>query len=230
MEEKENKFKVIMKKCFGKEKDDRWHAVAMLALYGIFFLVSFTILSIGSGTSNNTSPTPTATPDNITNINYSYSYTINYDDTSLIYLGKKYNDKEKFTLIENGISSEYVVLNGKILKLNSGKYEETNSVNNYYRYCDREKILNIIKDIEPVSENVYNVSIAYFSSTFGDTIEEDNGMPIVVTVSKDNDEIKNISMDLDNYLKSLGDEHSLKINMIFTDIGTTNDFEINIEE
>lgn len=230
MEEKGNKFKEIMKKCFGKEKDDRWHAVAMLALYGIFFLVSFTILSIGSGTSNNTSPTPTATPDNITNINYSYSYTINYDNVLEMYLGKKYNDKEKFTLTKDGISSEYAVLNDKLLKLNSGKYEETNSVNNYYRYCDREKILNIIKDIEPVSENVYNVSNVYFSSTFGDTLGEDNEIPVVITVSKDNDEIKSISMDLDNYLNALGIEHSLKINMFFTDIGTTNDFEINIEE
>ena len=29
-------FKEIWKKCFGKEKDTRWHAVAMLVIYFIF--------------------------------------------------------------------------------------------------------------------------------------------------------------------------------------------------
>ena len=137
---KKEEVKEILKKCFGKEKDDRYHAIAMLAIYGIFILILVLVIRLGGSNSSNmvsnptTSPTTTPTASGTTSptnngtisssisngnndINYSYSYTITYNGVSEVYLGKKIDDKEKFTLVKDGTTTNYSIIDDNNLIL-----------------------------------------------------------------------------------------------------------------
>ena len=225
---KEN-FKELMKKCFGKQKNERYHAIAMLIIYFVFMVFIFIYIStlspnkndLNKSSDSNQSKTPI-----VSNIDYSYSYTININNETEVYLGKKHNNKEKFTLIKNGTNSEYAIINGSYLRLDNNKYVVTDKPNSYFKYCNREKIVDLLKDIKPISENTYEISNDIFAAIFNESVENNTDIPITVTITKISEEVKNIEMDLSNYTSS---SDIVKISMNYTDIGTTGDFEIPVE-
>ena len=59
---KKEEVKEILKKCFGKEKDDRYHAIAMLTIYGIFILILVLVIRLGGTNSSNMVSNPTTSP------------------------------------------------------------------------------------------------------------------------------------------------------------------------
>ena len=194
-------WKELFSKCFGKEKDDRYHAIAMLAIYGIFFLILVLLVRIGGSgastsnnlTGNNSTPTtsnPAATTTPSTevenkeqsnigsdDINYSYSYTITYNGVSEVYLGKKVDDKEKFTLIKNGVTTDYAILSSNYLVLENGIYRITENPSKYFKYCDIEKILLLVENEIPTENNgtvKYSISNKNLADSFNDTLVIDN--------------------------------------------------------
>ena len=245
---KKKEFSEILKKCFGKEKDERYHAMAMLAIYGIFIIIIVLMIRLGGGTSssleNNPTPTPTPTvtpsptdkptiekdeqEDIIGNdINYSYSYRITINGETEVYLGKKIDDKEKFTLIKNGITTDYAILNDNYLKLENGIYHITENPSKYFKYCDVEKILNLIEnDSTDVNHLISNTKL---SSTFNDKLKVDNNQNNEIKLTITNNTLKSIDFNLNNYITSItNEEMTLNIHMEFADIGTTEDFEIKV--
>lgn len=248
---KKKEWKEIIKKCFGKEKDERYHAIAMLSIYGIFILILIIFVRIGgSGISSSiqeknpnlptssTTPTPTTSPSpeettttpSIHDINYSYSYTITYNGVSEVYLGKKIDEKEKFTLIRDGVTTDYAILNDNYLILENGTYHITENPSKLFKYCDVEKILKLVENEIPTeNEGIikYSISNRNLSSTYKDSLLLDNELNNMIQLSLVGDDLKSISIDLSNYLTSMnGNEESLTIYMEFADIGTTSDFEI----
>lgn len=248
-------FKEILSKCFGKEKDSRYHAIAMLAIYGIFMLILVVVirmsgsdLSYQDGT-NSMTPTPTPVDTSIPNvdiddndadadvtdsndINYSYSYTVTYNGVSEVYLGKKIDAKEKFTLIKDGVTTDYAILSDNYLKLENGIYHITENPSNFFKYCDVEKILLLTENeisIESNNSTKYNVSNADISRYFNDKISIDNEQTNLVQLNFIDDNLKNIDLDFSNYLSSVnGETVTLTIHMEFVDVGTTEDFEIKV--
>lgn len=250
---KNKEWKEILSKCFGKEKDSRYHAVAMLAIYSIFIIVLVVMIRIGGSGSNsnlndNNNPTPspvtTATPTtnpedtnqnqitNVNDINYSYSYTITYNGISEVYLGKKIDDKEKFTLIKDGITTDYAILSDNYLILENGIYHITENPSKFFKYCDMEKILLLVEDEIP-TENVegikYLVSNQSLGSTYKDILSVDNEQNNSIQLYISDNTLKGADLDFSNYLSSIeGTSVSLTIHIEFADIGTTEDFEINV--
>ena len=57
---KKEDWKALLKKCFGKEKDDRLHAIAMLIIWGIFIAIVILMIRLSPSreTSSNNSTTP----------------------------------------------------------------------------------------------------------------------------------------------------------------------------
>lgn len=254
---KNKEFKEILKKCFGKEKDDRYHSIAMLIIYGIFiFIVVLIIRLSGTATStleNQPTQTPNPTPPIVTpdyndnpeplpedkkeeivgnDINYSYSYTITINGETEVYLGKKIDDKEKFTLIKNGKTTDYAILNDNYLKLENGIYHITENPSDFFKYCDVEKILSLVDDIDSLETNnklEYSISNADIAYVFRDRISVDNNKTNKVELTVSNNSLKSIDFNLNNYLTSVkGEETALSIHMEFADIGTTEDFEIKV--
>lgn len=241
----------IFKKCFGKEKDDKYHAIAMLAIYGIFILIIIVGIKIGGNATQNIvanpSTTPSPTPNtnktespidtttespSINDINYSYSYTVTYNGISDVYLGKKVDEKEKFTLISNGTTKNYAILNDNYLVLENGTYHLTENPSKFLKYCDIEKILNLVETeakVEKENTILYTISNKDLSFTYKDKLLLDNEKDNTVKFSLSNNVLKRVDLDLSNYLTSIENkELSLTVTMEFADIGTTADFEIKI--
>lgn len=250
---KNKEFGEILKKCFGKEKDDRYHAIAMLVIYGVFILILVLMIRLGGSTSSNesldnsTTPSPspavTDTPStsedsNLNNnvsgndINYSYSYTITYNGISEVYLGKKVDEKEKFTLVKDGILTDYAILGDNYLILDNGIYRITESPSSFFKYCDIEKILLLIENEIPTENgNIvkYSLSNSDLALSFKDVITVDNEISNLVTLMIENNSLKSIDLDFSNYISSvLGSIDTLNIHMEFVDVGTTEDFEIKV--
>lgn len=252
---KKEEVKEILKKCFGKEKDDRYHAIAMLAIYGIFILILVLVIRLGGSNSSNmvsnptTSPTTTPTASGTTSptnngtissstsngnndINYSYSYTITYNGVSEVYLGKKIDDKEKFTLVKDGTTTNYAILDDNYLILENDIYHITESPSRLFKYCDAEKILTLIENEIPTENNgvtKYSVSSYNIASSFHESLSIDSEKTNAIQLVVSDDTLKSIDLDLSNYLSSLeGVSITLTIHMEFADIGTTSDFDIKV--
>ena len=252
---KKEEVKEILKKCFGKEKDDRYHAIAMLAIYGIFILILVLVIRLGGSNSSNmvsnptTSPTTTPTASGTTSptnngtissttsngnndINYSYSYTITYNGVSEVYLGKKIDDKEKFTLVKDGTTTNYAILDDNYLILENDVYHITESPSRLFKYCDAEKILTLIENEIPTENNgvtKYSVSSHNIEYSFHESISIDSEKTNSIKLVVSNNTLKSIDLDLSNYLSSLeGVSITLTIHMEFADIGTTSDFDIKV--
>lgn len=249
---KQKEWKEILKKCFGKEKDDRYHAIAMLAIYGVFILILVIFIRVGGSSTNQTtikepnqtsspstnSPTTNPIPENpttnpsINDINYSYSYTITYNGVSEVYLGKKIDEKEKFTLIRNGITTNYAILNDNYLILEDGVYHITENPSKFFKYCDIEKILNLVENEIPTQNEErikYTVSNQSLSSIYRDVLSLDNGQSNMIQLSLSDNILKGLDLDFSNYFTSIeGIAVSFLIHMEFADIGTTEDFEIPV--
>ena len=252
---KSNDFKEILKKCFGKEKDEKYHAVAMLAVYGIFILVLIIMIRLGGESTNNEknnniqteTQTPIVTPTNTPNsdidteldtgvggndINYSYSYTITYNGITEVYLGKKLDSKEKFTLIKDGITNDYAILNDNYLILQNGSYHITENPSKFFKYCDVEKFLLLVEnEISTENQNniKYNITNSKIASYFKDNISINNELTNLITFTMENNILKGVDLNLNNYISSIeGSNSTLTIHMEFVDIGTTEDFEIKI--
>lgn len=249
---KKEELKKILKKCFGKEKDDKYHAIAMLCLYGLFMILLVAMIRIG-GSSNTNRLTPTPSPTSNTNINnsnnndntidekdnsmenninYSYSYTITSNGNSEVFLGKKVNSKEKITYIKDGITEEYAVLNDNYLILENNSYHITNSPSNFFKYCDINKILAVVDREIPTENNgiiKYQVSNKNLASEYSDKLKNDNEQNNSIILTIVNDNLKSTDLVLDNYISSvMGENYTLSIHMDFVDIGATQDFTINI--
>lgn len=243
----------ILKKCFGKEKDTRYHAIAMLGIYAVIFAILIIFIRVsGSNVSYNqneplNTPGTTNPPieENKTNneitsnkedenqniidndINYSYSYTITHNGKSEIYLGKKIDEKEKFTLIKDSISTNYAILNDNYLIEKNGVYSITQKPSIFFKYCDVENILLLIKD--KADSTSYTVTNNELKLQYNDNIVADNFNTNTIKLNVTNDVLKSIDLDFSSYYSSItNNKESLTIHMEFADIGTTEDFDINI--
>lgn len=250
---KNKELKDILKKCFGKEKDDRYHAIAMLIIYGIFMLVLVIMIRMNATPNNEVnneipSPSPTNTAPNknnsnsndsnisdsqITeNINYSYSYTVSYNGNSEVFLGKKVNNKEKFTHIKDGITNNYAVLDDNYLILENNTYHITNNPSNLFKYCDVSEILLLVDDEIPTENNGvirYQVDNTKLAISYKDKITVNNELKNSIVLTTIDNTLKSIDLDLTNYISALeNSSNSLIIHMEFVDIGNTEDFDINI--
>lgn len=250
---KNKELKDILKKCFGKEKDDRYHAIAMLIIYGIFMLVLVIMIRMNATPNNEVnneipsqSPTNTAPNKNNSNsndsnvsdsqitenINYSYSYTVSYNGNSEVFLGKKVNNKEKFTHIKDGITNNYAVLDDNYLILENNTYHITNNPSNLFKYCDVSEILSLVDDEIPTENNGvirYQVDNTKLAISYKDKITVNNELKNSIVLTTIDNTLKSIDLDLTNYISALeNSSSSLIIHMEFVDIGNTEDFDINI--
>lgn len=245
-----SKWKELLKKSFGKNKDDKYHAIAMLIMYGIFVLILIILIRIGNS-NNNITNTPNPTPssnttingDNSDNkqnnniidnedINYSYSYTVTYNGMTEVYLGKKINNKEKFTLVKNGVSTEYAILNDNYLISENGIYHITNSPSSIFKYCDISIILSMVDNEIPTVNNdttKYQVTNQSLAINYKDKLINDNELKNSINLLMASNVLKSADMDLSNYISAVeGKDSTLTIHMDFVDIGTTDDFDIKV--
>ena len=244
-------WKEIWKKCFGKEKDERAHAFAMLAIYGIFIIVLVIMVRIGGTSTEDKTPTktPSVTPSATTSptttpnqnqvesfeINYSYIYTIQNNDQKEVFTGKKIDDKEIFTMINGNGSESYAKLSDNYLKKENGEYHLIDMPSKNLIYADVEKIISLTEQgTLTKNNNIYNYQVPtneiikmYNSDS---TIVVDNNLMDTIIMTVENDTLKSIDINFNNYQTIINNNipSILKIKMEFNNVGTTENFDVTI--
>ena len=248
-----NKFNDFFKNAFGKDRDEQAHARAMLLIYGVFMLIVVLFIrlspapkNVDSNNENNqvvddnnitTTPTPTAslnpepTPTANTEkkkieyeINYAYSYTINHDGNTEVYIGKRLDDKQKFSYIKDGKTTEYAIMDDNYLIKENGVYHIIDKLGNYFKYCDVEKILKLVEKKKPVSENKFIVTNLELKEAFG-VVGVSNSLENTIQFEIVDGNIKSIELDLSNFIVGVD---NFNIKMEFADVGNVEDFEIKM--
>ena len=237
---KKNEF---WEKAFGKDKDEKTHAKAMLAIYGVFLLVIILAVRLNPNSQENNNkqeenktgvveptPTPTASPDTKkeeieSDINYAYSYTITYDGVTEVYLGKRIDDKQKFSYSKDGKTLEYAIKDGEYLIKENDVYHITDKLDTYFRYCDIEKLLELIREKKATPDTyIFTVTNEEIARTFKESIPEPtltNTIELIIS----NSELKGLKVDFSNYVKSV---KSLIIKIEYADVGKVEDFDIKM--
>ena len=251
-------FKDFFAKAFGKDRDSRTHAIAMLAIYAVFLIILIGIVRTGNtNNQKNNRQKPEVTNnqevnnnDDIINnkknnenkeskgkyekplndINYSYFYTIEVDGEIETYLGKRVDDKQKFTYTKGNITLEYAIKDDNYLILKDGRYHIIDKLDGYFKYCAPDKIVNMVENLKYENEDnkyVYQLSNSLISDTFGENNKEDKNNKLELLI--EDNTLKSIYLDLSNYFSSItGKKHDVNITMEFANIGTTEDFKINM--
>ncbi|MCI8588677.1 MAG: hypothetical protein HFG40_03395 [Bacilli bacterium] len=247
--------KEILKQCFGKEKNERYNAIAMLIVFGLFLTIAIIIARIdpASSTTQNQKPqTTTPPPTNITpkptdhvedieqntgdyEINYSYLYTFNLNGVEEVITGKRLDTKEIFTIINNNGSTEYAKLSDNYLKKENGKYQLINKPSMNLNYSDLEPLLEILENLPPsLNLNQYSYSVPtsmllkeyYPESTQAVPTETYNS----VIMTRNNNTIERLDIDYSNFYSFLtGTISTYTATMEFNNIGTTEDFIIKVD-
>ena len=253
---KNNKFSDFLSKSFGKDKDDRSHAIAMTIIY--FSIIAVLVLFIKlnpvnlSNEKNNIDDSQNNTTSSIvkpkddseedsrevkdfstvdSSINYSFSYKITYDGNMEVFLGKKIGGKEKFTYIFGDVQEEYAYINDNFLMLGDDNiYHIADDFDSFYKYCDADSLIIIADDkvpLEPTENVIINANNSEIASTFSETLKNDNNGNNTIEFVIKNEQIVGFKLDFSNYISSLYDsEHSLLIDIEYANIGTTEDFKI----
>ena len=246
-------FKEILSKCFGKEKDERYHAIAMLALYGLFFFTVILIIRTSPTSTNDEKVTdsPTNNPtnnivddnnknqnkDNLSNesfdINYSYVYTLENNGVKEVFTGKRLDDKEIFTYITSTGSTDYARLSDNYLIKENGEYHLVDIPSPNLKYTDMDKIVSLTEKASLAKEgNIYKYSVPvsevltmYDSDRIAEATLYDN---IIVTL--ENEVIKTIDINFTNYASIINGNvaTTLTIKMEFNNVGTTENFDVTV--
>ena len=255
---KKEDWKALLKKCFGKEKDERLHAIAMLIIWGIF--ITIVILMVRLSPSRETSSNNSTTPDNnnqvettpntggiISNeetpstptesfeVNFSYIYTVTNNGVQEVITGKKIDEKEIFTIITKEGSNSYAKLSSNYLQKENGEYHIVESPSSNLVYCDVEDI-SYLTEVGTLTTNgnvyTYQVPVTQivklYNPTF-DTTTIDTNLKDTITLTTENGTLKTIKANYNNYLTTVsGHLSTLTIEMEFSQVGTTENFEITL--
>lgn len=235
-------WKELRKKCFGKNKDERYHGMAMLMIYGIFLLVIVVVIRVGGKSKNYEetlpgiiTPSPSSMIENPTKVetqnNYSYSYTVTSNGQSEVYLGKRVEDKEKFTAIMNGISIYYAILSGDYFIWENDTYHMIDTPNLYFKYCNLDKVLELVNNAIPTENgNIikYTIDNQTLANIFQEDIQNVEGRN-TIQIWKDKEQIKTITLNFTNYFSARNQvETTWTAELSYTDIGLTEDLDFSI--
>jgi len=227
------------KNDFFKNKDN------VIALVGIIF---FVILAIFARFNTSDNP-PTDKKDNeiIENENqesteetkeeitsYNFTYTVDNNNQISIIEGKAYNNKQKFSIIENSIKQEYAKLEDNYLKLENGIYEILKGdINDYFKYLELEDIIDFTEySVYEEDDDIktYEIDIPDLIDKYNFELEYDSFSEFKsdkITIEYDKEEIEKITLDYSNYFSYItNSNYKFKVTMNFNSYGKVEDFEI----
>lgn len=167
---------------------------------------------------------------------YRYIYTFEMGDQKEMITGKKYGDKEKFTILTGDKSIEGGRLKDQYLTKDNGQYvfsappsqnlgyTTSEFLNGLYRFTlsYEEKKTSTIYTVDPLDViDLLDSDIQY--DPFG-TYKEDE-----MEIYEKEGKVTKVVLKLDHYmdLASKGTTKSLKITLEYDEIGTLEDFELN---
>lgn len=209
------------KGLFFKKKEDKTSTKEQRILFFCFYLVFFLIIFLLIFSNKSSKPND-AIDDNGNNEeessvvvpNYNFQYSLEIDDNTYIYSGKKLYKKELFTYIENDVKSSYYKDNDKYYKKMEDGFKEDVNPYKYEMFLDIDKVDYLFYNAEEVNtKEEKNRKIFYYeilSSTLSENIdgtfvedgEEKNTFNVFVNLKTS--KIEKIEINLDDYAKKKG--------------------------
>lgn len=231
MKENDNTKKFSIKELFTNKQ---YRSIAIL----IFYVILFTVLIVAVR-----SPKTMVNGDDVNNYisnldgyelinakNFSYKYTVIVDETTYEYDGKKYDNKDLFTLSNGEKTEEYYIIDDKSYIKNNDKYNPTLSkpiiIFDFFNTNILEQLIirGIVVDEENHKYKIDNQSLYDVLGT--DSVKVDSGNNYI-TLNYRNSYITGITLDLSNYSKLLGKSYeNVTIILEYSDFDLIDDFEV----
>lgn len=246
----------ILKRNLENKSEDpgteRKKAILFFGIYLVFFLVLISMVRFNrSDTSNQdtnkqtSSPEITVSPDNLTSQknNYRYIYTYEINGNTTVYNGKKYQNKESFTMIQNQQAYSYYQLENRYYVQKNNQYVSSENPYLYSQFLSLDKLADLLKTANIQSEEknkiTYTVSaLDVYDEYFPDfsynaflleSIKDDK-----IIVTKADNDITKVEFYLNHsfayYGQAMGKDYS-EVNIIleYFDFGNISDFDVSIE-
>ena len=255
---KKEDWKALLKKCFGKEKDESLHAISIIIIWRLIILILVIMIRLSPTPDDQNSTTPNDNKDSQTQVetpgignnngndesssptesfevNFSYIYTVTNNGVQEVIKEKKIDEKEIFTIITKEGSNSYAKLSNNYLQKENGEYHIVESPSPNLIYCDVEDI-SYLTEIGTLTTqgNVYTYQVPItqivklYNPTF-DTTSIDSNLMDTITLTTENGTLKSIKANYNNYLTTVsGRISTLTIEMEFSQVGTTEDFEVTL--
>jgi len=211
----------------------RTRSAIMLLIYAALFLVLIIASRSNSNDYTNSSNGSNATDsDKIQGIsilekeNFNYVYTLMVDDKLYTYVGKKYKNKDQYTLEDNESVNNYYTYYDLTLISKNSEYVLTEKPYYLFDYLDINNIIGILNNSKyNETTNIYEISNSKLGRIVGkeNTSEELNA----ITVYYDNKNINKIVMNVTNYA-SYWEKNSPKviITLEYSDYNKVDNFNL----
>lgn len=240
MENKENK-KNNEKKFNIKElyTNRQYRSIIILVFYVILFAVLITGLRSNRtmvNKDNNTNKGVTVKGFELINKrNFNYKYTVIADGETFIYEGKKYENKEYFTLSKNEESKEYYIVDSEV-------YVKSDDNDRFIRVSNKPTIVFDFLNIRTVQEllsraiivdednNKYEITNqALYDFLSSDNFKVDDGNNTIELYYR-NSYVTGVDFDLSEYAKALGEKYSnVNIKLEYFDFDLVENFNFDDE-
>lgn len=236
--------------------DKKYRSRLILGIYAIVFIILIVMIRMGTTPTNeklqDNNEIETDNIENLPNNNeqeetdnfkeeFSYIYLNNYnfefsllsDNQEFIATGKRYEDKFDFNFTNQIDTIHYLSNGNKVMALEPNKdyYVLTNLPIYYINYFESKKINKILNNSIKVSEDVYEISnLNLFEFVENEYKRELNNEDLIntITLTKKNNIIVSIEMDITNLVNGLGNENfSTIITLKYSNFNLIDDFEIN---
>ena len=240
--------------------DSTYKARMMLLVYGLFFVVLIAMIRFNGPADKKTTLKKDDDSEIVDNIDkddddkdkdkdkdefkefasirgknfyFTYRYTLN--DVVYESIGKKYNDKEEFSLTAVGEKFEFRVNGSDMYVVNNKtgeKFEGASKPYKHINYFNVVTIENILKVSTYDEDNdVYNISSEDLRKTLGyDNYSIDDNGNNEIKVTFKNNIITSISIDYSNFIKALEKDYTVaKLYLEYKDFNLVDDFEVKME-
>ncbi len=251
---KKEDWKNLWNQCFGKEKNERAHAVAMLIIMGT--LIGILILAIRmtplpeEGIDSSPQSTANAEHPQLSDetqelqteleansngnyeINYSYLCTFTENDQKQMITGKRLDEKEIFSIVDANGSQSYARLSKNYLKNEEGVYHLVEQPSEFLRYIDISTLANILEEeASTIDNNQYtytlNNSILLENYYQDKKFVDTQGGTNTVILTVENGVIQRFDIDFSSLHTLLkGEPTTFYATIELQDIGSTEDFTI----
>ena len=207
---------------------------------GVILLVRFSERGEVIGTGYDKSNSYQFSISNIASNNYNFNYEVLIDNNTISYQGKRYEDKELFSLNSGGVSTQYYSNDDNYLINNNGLWIKSDNPYKYSEFFDINNISNIIDKATYISKTNYEsgketynfqVATSTLNEVFGESIVDIEEIPNEIVLSTDENKYTNeIIFRLDSYCKYKNIcQSSMKITLSYSDYGDIEEIDSPVE-
>lgn len=231
-EKKEERFSI--KEVFTNKQ---YRSIMILAFYVVLFAILIVAIrspkDLSESGDNGASISSLAGYELIDGRNFNYKYIVQLDDETYVYEGKKYNNKDLFTVSNGEESKEYYVVDESVYVKNGDKFKRTISKPILvFDFFDTDVLDHLIeRGVSTEEKNHYKIDsqdlYVVLNSDNSKVEKSDN----FVTLTYRNSYITGITFELTNYANLVGERcASAIITLEYFDFNLIDDFgEINVE-